>query len=236
MIVQPVEALTLYLESLHGISILRLRMARAGQYIIEGLETASMSSRAIPVSTVRNCLERLDDVSVGDHETAGFTHTGSTLNLNAVAIGLGLESVRYQPDTFPGLVYTLDEPELTVVVFGSGVLATVDAPQAKAAVAAFETVRERIDALGLGGDWTDDGAVVPAEEIPVPEPDWTETVTDSTQIDHPLQEGTDGTCSACGDSLTGGENYCPACGAPVEDGPSSGDDGGSNTQVYNPSE
>lgn len=195
-----------------------------------------MLSRTILVSTVRDCLKRLDDVSVRNHETAGFTHTGLTLNLNAVAIGLGIESVQYQPDTFPGLVYTLDDPELTVVVFGSGVLATVNAPQAEVAVAAFETVEDRIDTFGLGGDWTDDDAVVPADGIPIPEPDWTETVTDSTRTDHPLQEETDGTCSACGDSLTGGENYCPACGAPVEDGPSSGDDGESNTQVYNPSE
>lgn len=184
----------------------------------------------VAVSTVRACLEELDKVSLGDYETAGFTHTNSTLNLNAVAIGLGLEDVRYQPEVFPGLVYSLDEPDLTIIIFGSGVLATVDASQTEAAVGAFQTVKQQIDSLGLGGEWIDDSAVVPTDEIPVPEPDWTETITDG-----PPQEEGDKVCSTCGDSLTGGENYCPECGSPVEDDPPSNDDVGSNTQVYDPS-
>ena len=32
---------------------------------------------------------------------------GETLNLNAIAIGLGLESIEYEPEQFPGLVYRL---------------------------------------------------------------------------------------------------------------------------------
>jgi len=29
----------------------------------------------------------------------------SVLNLNAIAIGLGLENIEYEPEQFPGLVY-----------------------------------------------------------------------------------------------------------------------------------
>jgi len=35
---------------------------------------------------------------------------GENLNLNAIAIGLGLENIEYEPEQFPGLVYRLTTP------------------------------------------------------------------------------------------------------------------------------
>ena len=45
---------------------------------------------------------------------------GSELNLNAIAIGLGLENIEYEPEQFPGLVYRLQEPKVVALLFGSG--------------------------------------------------------------------------------------------------------------------
>jgi len=45
---------------------------------------------------------------------------GVDLNLNAIAIGLGLENIEYEPEQFPGLVYRLDKPRVVVLIFGSG--------------------------------------------------------------------------------------------------------------------
>ena len=45
---------------------------------------------------------------------------GSTLNLNAIAVGLGLENIEYEPEQFPGLVYRLSDPNVVVLLFGSG--------------------------------------------------------------------------------------------------------------------
>jgi transcription initiation factor TFIID TATA-box-binding protein len=45
---------------------------------------------------------------------------GETLNLEAIAIGLGLEDVEYEPEQFPGLVYRLDDPRVVILLFGSG--------------------------------------------------------------------------------------------------------------------
>ena len=42
------------------------------------------------------------------------------INLNTVAITLGLEKVEYEPEQFPGLVYRLDDPKVVVLLFGSG--------------------------------------------------------------------------------------------------------------------
>lgn len=47
---------------------------------------------------------------------------GRVLNLNAIAIGLGLENIEYEPEQFPGLVYRVDAPKVVILLFGSGKL------------------------------------------------------------------------------------------------------------------
>ena len=42
------------------------------------------------------------------------------LNLNAIAISLGLVKVEYEPEQFPGLVYRMDVPKVVLLIFGSG--------------------------------------------------------------------------------------------------------------------
>jgi len=44
------------------------------------------------------------------------------LNLNAVALGLGLENIEYEPEQFPGLVYRIKQPKVVVLIFSSGKL------------------------------------------------------------------------------------------------------------------
>lgn len=46
----------------------------------------------------------------------------SDLNLNAVALGLGLENIEYEPEQFPGLVYRIKQPKVVVLIFSSGKL------------------------------------------------------------------------------------------------------------------
>ncbi len=45
---------------------------------------------------------------------------GAQVDLNTVAITLGLNQVEYEPEQFPGLVYRLDEPKVVLLMFGSG--------------------------------------------------------------------------------------------------------------------
>ncbi|MBU4374834.1 MAG: TATA-box-binding protein [Euryarchaeota archaeon] len=47
---------------------------------------------------------------------------GGALNLNAVALGFGMENVEYEPEQFPGLVYRMDDPKVVILLFGSGKL------------------------------------------------------------------------------------------------------------------
>jgi transcription initiation factor TFIID TATA-box-binding protein len=46
----------------------------------------------------------------------------SEINLNAIAVTLGLDRVEYEPEQFPGLVCRIDDPKVVVLLFGSGKL------------------------------------------------------------------------------------------------------------------
>jgi transcription initiation factor TFIID TATA-box-binding protein len=47
---------------------------------------------------------------------------GGEINLNSVAITLGLERVEYEPEQFPGLICRIEDPHVVVLLFGSGKL------------------------------------------------------------------------------------------------------------------
>jgi len=74
---------------------------------------------------------------------------GQSLNLNAIAIGLGLEQVEYEPEQFPGLVYRLDDPDVVVLLFGSGKLIITGGNDTDQAQQALLSVHDRLTELGL---------------------------------------------------------------------------------------
>jgi len=74
---------------------------------------------------------------------------GESLNLNAIAIGLGLETIEYEPEQFPGLVYRLAEPDVVILLFGSGKLVITGAKIHEEAEAALEEVIRRLNDLAL---------------------------------------------------------------------------------------
>jgi len=76
---------------------------------------------------------------------------GHNLNLNALAIGLGLEDVEYEPEQFPGLVYRMDDPDVVILLFGSGKIVITGGKQVQDAQEAVEKIVERIEGLGLLG-------------------------------------------------------------------------------------
>jgi transcription initiation factor TFIID TATA-box-binding protein len=71
------------------------------------------------------------------------------LNLNAIAIGLGLKHIEYEPEQFPGLVYRLDEPSVVALLFGSGKLVITGGKHPVDAEHAVDTIDSRLEDLGL---------------------------------------------------------------------------------------
>lgn len=74
---------------------------------------------------------------------------GRNLNLNAIAIGFGLESIEYEPEQFPGLVYRLEEPSVVALLFGSGKLVVTGGKNVDDAEQALGVITERLEDLGL---------------------------------------------------------------------------------------
>ncbi len=74
---------------------------------------------------------------------------GQEINLNAIAISLGLERVEYEPEQFPGLVYRLDSPKVVVLLFGSGKLVCTGAKHVEDVSVAVDKITEELKAAGL---------------------------------------------------------------------------------------
>ncbi|MFC1787041.1 TATA-box-binding protein [Halobacteriota archaeon] len=73
----------------------------------------------------------------------------SELNLNAIAVGLGLENIEYEPEQFPGLVYRIKEPKVVVLIFGSGKLVITGGKKPEDIEAAVKKVSKDLKGLGL---------------------------------------------------------------------------------------
>jgi len=74
---------------------------------------------------------------------------GGDLNLNEVAVGLGLENVEYEPEQFPGLVYRIKEPKVAMLLFGSGKIVCAGARKTEDISIAIEKLSEELTSLGL---------------------------------------------------------------------------------------
>lgn len=73
----------------------------------------------------------------------------SELNLNAIAITLGLERVEYEPEQFPGLVYRVSEPKVVMLLFGSGKVVCTGAKQVEDIESGVETLKKELRAASL---------------------------------------------------------------------------------------
>jgi len=74
---------------------------------------------------------------------------GAQIDLNAVAISLGLGKVEYEPEQFPGLVCRIDEPKVVLLLFGSGKLVCTGARKPSDVEQAVEKITAELKAAGL---------------------------------------------------------------------------------------
>ena len=72
---------------------------------------------------------------------------GFQVDLNQLAIGLGLEEVEYEPEQFPGLVYRPETSECVILVFGSGRVVITGARDEESAVSALGSTKKKIESV-----------------------------------------------------------------------------------------
>ncbi|ADE01327.1 TATA-box-binding protein [Haloferax volcanii] len=127
---------------------------RSGKVVCTGADSVDDVSTAI--ETLFDEFTELgipipDDPDITVQNIVSSADLGAALNLNALAIGLGLEAVEYEPEQFPGLVYRLDEPSVVVLMFGSGKIVITGVKRVGDAETALETVDDDVRELGLLG-------------------------------------------------------------------------------------
>lgn len=71
------------------------------------------------------------------------------LNLNAIAVSLGLERVEYEPEQFPGMVYRMSEPRTVLLIFASGRLVCTGGKTPEDIEIAICKISEELRSVGM---------------------------------------------------------------------------------------
>ncbi len=74
---------------------------------------------------------------------------GAQIDLNTVAVTLGLAQVEYEPEQFPGLVCRLEDPKVVVLMFGSGKVVCTGARKPEDVEKAVKRITAELKANGL---------------------------------------------------------------------------------------
>ena len=74
---------------------------------------------------------------------------GDKVDLNAIAMAVGLERVEYEPEQFPGLVYRMDEPKVVLLIFGSGKIVCTGGKRPEDVEAAVDKIALELRSAGL---------------------------------------------------------------------------------------
>ena len=125
---------------------------RSGKVVCTGAKSLDQVKLAIDKVTtqIRKAGISLDsEPKIEVQNIVASSDLGQKINLNVIAITLGLERVEYEPEQFPGLVYRLDEPKVVLLLFGSGKLVCTGARKPQDVEAAVDKITEELKAAGL---------------------------------------------------------------------------------------
>lgn len=95
---------------------------RSGKIVCTGSRAVKDSEKALDALLAQFDELGLEytDPELTIQNIVGVGDIGSPLNLNAIAIGFGLENTEYEPEQFPGLVYRMEDKPTVALIFGSG--------------------------------------------------------------------------------------------------------------------
>jgi len=125
---------------------------RSGKIVCTGASSTENVDEAMSIvfRELRNLGLRLDkSPEITLHNIVSKADLGESLNLNAIAIGLELENVEYEPEQFPGLLYQMSEPDVAIILFGSGKVIIAGAKRPTDAKTAVDHLIRQLDDLGL---------------------------------------------------------------------------------------
>jgi transcription initiation factor TFIID TATA-box-binding protein len=125
---------------------------RSGKIVCTGAKSVAHVTAALEhvFDELRNRgIQAADSPDIEIQNIVSSADLDHALNLNTIAIALGLEHIEYEPEQFPGLVYRLDEPSVVALLFGSGKLVITGGNRLDDAEQALEVIHTRLADLDL---------------------------------------------------------------------------------------
>lgn len=124
---------------------------RTGTYIVTGAgsekETYAIRERFLDLLAENGMIPTPDDEWFRIQNLVCTAELGKSLNLNAIAIGLGLESTEYEPEQFPGLIYRPSGTDSVVLLFASGRVVVTGSQHLDAAERTFAALQDEVTDL-----------------------------------------------------------------------------------------
>jgi transcription initiation factor TFIID TATA-box-binding protein len=125
---------------------------RSGKVVCTGAKSMAEVARSIEkvAKEIRKTGQKiLAKPKIDVQNIVASSDLGSEINLNAIAVTLGLERVEYEPEQFPGLVCRIEEPRVVILLFGSGKLVCTGARKPADVDRAVKKITEELRGAGL---------------------------------------------------------------------------------------
>ncbi len=129
-----------------------LLLFSSGKVVCTGGKTSDDAKKGVEkLKTLlnENGVETSDEIDVKIQNIVASYKLGQELNLNSVAITLGLERVEYEPEQFPGLVFRSEEHDVVLLLFGSGSVVCTGGKEIQDLEYAVKTIKKELKKVGL---------------------------------------------------------------------------------------
>lgn len=128
-----------------------ITLYRTGKYIVTGAdsknEAYSIRNYFLNLLSNEGMIEDADDEWFRIQNLVCTAELGQSLNLNALAIGLGLENTEYEPEQFPGLIYRPRGSDSVVLLFASGRVVITGSSNLDAVKQTFKALKDEVTTL-----------------------------------------------------------------------------------------
>jgi transcription initiation factor TFIID TATA-box-binding protein len=124
---------------------------RTGKYIVTGADSEEQAhgirERFLDLLAENGMILAPEDEWFRVQNLVCTAKLKESLNLNTLAIGLGLEKTEYEPEQFPGLIYRPPGADSVVLLFASGRVVITGSPDLGAAEETFAALRDEVTDL-----------------------------------------------------------------------------------------
>lgn len=125
-----------------------ITLYRTGKYIITGSdsedESYSLRGEFLKFLSDLNVIKEPQDEGFSIQNYVCTAELGDSQNLNALAIGLGLENTEYEPEQFPGLVFRPPDRHCVILIFSNGQVVLTGVRDVEMAEATFKELQEEL--------------------------------------------------------------------------------------------